>query len=102
MPLRQQGNAGGSPCANTAATSMRPLSYARSQPAAAQKARTPMPTMSSQTWAGQERGAVGSPHFFAAVGNWFRPSRVSHRHHPLPMATNADGFDRYTRACLAD
>ena len=53
--------------------------------------------------AGQRRGVIGSPHFFAAAGDWFCPSlTITHRHGALHIADNRDGFDRFASACLRD
>lgn len=50
---------------------------------------------------GQQRGVVGSPHFFAAEGNWFCPSlTITHSDGGLRMADNRDGFDRFAADCF--
>ncbi len=50
---------------------------------------------------GEHRGVVGSPHFFAAEGNWFCPSlTITHSGSGLRMADNRDGFDRFAAMCL--
>lgn len=55
-----------------------------------------------ESWlAGKERGVVGSPHFFAAEGNWFCPSlTITHADGGLRMADNRDGLDWFEGICL--
>ena len=101
------GNGSASPygrqCSNTGVTS--PTGECLREIAASCGVDDPVPVSDNdviEDWlAGKQRGVVGSPHFFAAEGNWFCPSlTITQTDDGLWMADNQHGLDRLAAICL--